>query len=213
MRFLSAFLFTAAAALATPITQVKLINAGSPAVTAPSVTIDGKTISNVYIGPYTLSMDGQNLAAICIAFNDESHINDAWNAYITPVGSFDLSDTYHPTFGVEYEEEAYLFSQIIKPGADRTGLQEAAWDITAYGITDSSYKDLIGDNAYIDAALANYNRMDLSGYQLVSDTTPHAEQEFLVQVAPEPGSLALFAVALALGVGVATWKRRKAAIA
>lgn len=206
-------MLTAAGALATPITQVKLINAGSPAVVAHSVTIDGSTQKNVYIGPHTLSMDGESLAALCIAFNDESHINDKWNAYITPVGSSDLSHTYHPTFGVEYEEEAYLFSQIIKPGADRTGLQEAAWDITSYGITDSSYKYQIGDNSYIDAALANYNKIDLSGYELVSDTVRHGEQEFLVQVAPEPGSLALFAVALALGVGVATWKRRRVVIA
>ncbi|HZQ54494.1 MAG TPA: PEP-CTERM sorting domain-containing protein [Bryobacteraceae bacterium] len=212
MRFLSAFLFTAAAALAAPITQVKLINAGSPAVVAHSVTIDGSTERNVYIGPYTLLMNGENLAALCIAFTDESHINDRWNAYITPVASSDLSHTYHPTFETEYEEEAYLFSQIIKPGADRTGLQEAAWDITSYGITDSSYTHLIGDNAYIDAALANYNKIDLSGYRLVSDTTPHAEQEFLVQVAPEPGSLALFGVAMAFGAGAATWKRRRVVV-
>lgn len=213
MRFLTAFLLTAAGALATPITQVKLVNAGSPAVIASSVTIDGHTDKNVYIGPYTLSMDGQNLAAMCIAFNDVSHIGDKWNAYITPVGSSDLSHTYHPTYGVEYEEEAYLFSQIIEPGADRTGLQEAAWDITSYGITDSSYTHLIGDNSYIDAALANYNKIDLSGYRLVSDATQHAEQEFLVQVAPEPGSLALFGVALTLGAGVAIRRRRKAVIA
>lgn len=211
MRFLTAFLLTAAA-LATPITPVKLINAGSPAVIAKSVTVDGSTEKNVYIGPYTLSMDGQNLAALCIAFTDESHIGDKWNAYITPVGSSDLSDTYHPTYGTEYEEEAYLFSQIIKSGADRTGLQEAAWDITSYGITDSSYTKLIGDNSYIDAALANYNKIDLSGYRLVSDTVLHGEQEFLVQVAPEPASLALFTVALALGAGMAIRKRRKLAI-
>lgn len=208
MKLFTAFFIAAAALSAAPITQVKLVNAGSPSVIASSVTIDGDTKTGVYIGPYTLQMNGTNYAALCIAFNDTSHVNDTWSAYVTQVGSSNLSNTYHPTFGQEYEEDAYIYSQIVKPGSDRTGLQEAAWDIMSYGITNSSYKYLIGDNSYIDAALANYGKMNFSGYEIVSDTVAGAEQEFLV-CAPEPGSLMLLGAGLLAAVGAAAWQRRK----
>ena len=210
MKLFTTFLIAAAALSAAPITQVKLVNSGSPSDIVNRVTIDGDTKYNVYIGPYTLSLNGQNTAAMCIDFFAESNVGDTWNAYVTQVGSSNLSNTYHPTYGQEYEEEAYLFSQIIEPGSDRTGLQEAAWDITAYGITNSSYKYLIGDNSYIDAALANYNKINLSAYEIVSDTVAGAEQEFIV-CAPEPGSLTLLGAGLLLAFGAAAWRRRNRA--
>jgi PEP-CTERM motif len=210
MKLLTAsFILAAAVASAAPVTQVKLVNAGSPSVIASSVTIDGETKHNVYIGPYTLQINGQDYSALCIAFNDTSHVNDTWNAYITQISSGNFSNTYHPTYGQEYEEDAYVMSQILKPGADRTGLQEAAWDIMAYGITNSSYKYLIGDNSYIDAALANYSTMNLAGYEIVSDTTVNGEQEFLV-CAPEPGSLMLLGAGLVLAAAFLLQRRRAA---
>ncbi len=211
MKLLASFLIAAAALSAGPITQVTLTNAGSPSVIAPTVTIDGDTKQNVYIGPYSLSMNGQDTAALCIDFFDTSHVNDTWNAYVTAIGS-NLSDTYHPTFGQEYEEDAYLFSQIVKPGADPTGLQEAAWDITAYGITNSSYKYLIGDNSYIDAALADYKNMNFSGFEIVSDTVSGEEQEFLVET-PEPDSFMLLGAGLLIAAVAGRTRRKRLAVA
>ncbi len=214
MKLLSLILISTAALSASPLTtSVTLVNAGSPLVVAPSVTIDGSTKWNVDIGPYTLLMNGQDVSALCIAFNDESHVNDTWNAYVTAVGSSNLSNTYHPTDGQEYDEEAYIYSQIVKAGSDRTGLQEAAWDIMSYGITNSSYKYLIGDNSYIDAALANYNKINLSGYEIVSDenTGNNREQEFLVQTTPEPASFSLLGGALFAGALAALRRRKQAA--
>lgn len=212
MRLLIAFIIGVGAISAAPITQVTLLNPGNPVITVPNLTIDGVTDSPAYVGPYTLLINGSDVAALCIDFFDQSG-NDTWNAYVTQVGSSDLSGTYHPSYGQEYEEEAYIYSQIVQPGADRTGLQEAAWDITAYGITNSSYTALIGDNSYIDAALANYNKMDLSGYAIVSDTTPFGEQELLIAgvAAPEPGSLALFGLVLLIGGAAARRSSRKPA--
>lgn len=212
MKLFSTFLIAAAALSAAPITQVELVNAGNPVDTVSRVTIDGTTKYNVDIGPYTLQMNGQNMAAMCIDFFDDSHVGDVWSAYVTQVGSSNLSNTYHPSDGQEYDEEAYIFSQITKSGSDRTGLQEAAWDIMAYGITNSSYKYLIGDNSYIDAALANYNKINLSGFEIVSDTVAGHEQEFIV-AAPEPGSLLLLGVGLAAAFGAAMWRRRGPALA
>ena len=205
---------SALAASATPI-SVKLVDGGNPAVIAPSVTIDGVTVNNVYIGPYTLLINGEDVSAMCIDFSIASVVGTTYNANVTMVGSTDLSNTYAPTEGQEYEEEAYLFSQIIKSGADRTGIQEAAWDITAYGITDSTYTSQIGDNSYIDAALANYGNM--SGlYDVISDSTKGGEQEFIVDpsaVTPEPSSFALLlGPAVAAGVEAVRRKKRGAAL-
>ena len=207
MKLLTIFCIAAAAVSAEPIIQVELVNAGNPLVVAPSVTINGNTVSDVAIGPYTMLMNGKDVPALCIDFVDDSSLNTPWNAYVTPVGSSDLSDTYHPTFGQEYEEATYLYSQILQPGSDRTGLQVAAWDIMTYGITDSSYTSLIGDNSYIDAALDNYNTMDFTGYEILSDTTAHGQQEFLVAT-PEPGSLLLLGAGL---IAAGVWGRRRRA--
>ncbi len=183
---------TTLAASAGPI-QVTLVDAGSPAVIAPSVTIDGSTIDNVYIGPYTLGINGQDVAAMCIDFNIVSVVGTTYSANVTTVGSSNLSNTYSPAEGQVYEEEAYLFSQIVQASANRTAIQEAAWDITAYDITNTSYSSQIADNSYIDAALANYSHM--SGlYDVISDTTKGGEQEFIVDpsaVTPEPSSFVL----------------------
>jgi hypothetical protein len=208
MKLTAIFLLAAAALSATPTVSVKMINAGSPSDIVNKVTVDGDTKYGVYIGPYTLSIGGQNTAAMCIDFFDDSRVGDTWNAYVTQVGSSNLSSTYHPTYGQEYDEEAYLFGQITQSGADRTGLQEAAWDIMAYGITNSSYKYLIGDNSYIDAALANYTKVNLGAYEIISDTVAGHEQEFIV-AAPEPGSITLLGSGLLIGVGVAFRRRRK----
>ena len=192
--FVSALLAasTTLVASATPI-QVTLVDGGSPAIIAPSVTIDGSTLNNVYIGPYTLGINGQDVAAMCIDFNIVSVVGTTYSANVTSVGSSNLSNTYSPTEGQVYEEEAYLFSQIIGSSADRTAIQEAAWDITAYDITNVSYTSQIADNTYIDAALANYSPM--SGlYDVISDTTKGGEQEFIVDpsaVTPEPSSFVL----------------------
>jgi len=210
MKLLTALFICVATLAAAPITSVKLTDAGSPAIIASSVTIDGKTTTNVYIGPYTMLIDGQEVPALCVAYFDDSHLNDVWNAYVTPVGSSDLSGTYQPGAGQEYEEAAYIYSQIVQPNSDRTGLQEAAWDIMAYDITDSSYTSLIGDNSYIDAALANYRNVNFSGYDIVSDTNANAEQEFLIQAVPEPSTFALLGAALTLAAGAIAWRKRKA---
>jgi hypothetical protein len=210
MKLFTIFLIAAAALSAAPITEVKLVDAGNPSIVEHSLTIDGTTKWDVAIGPYTLSINGQDVTALCIDFADDSKVGDTWSAYVTPVGSSNLSDTYNPADGKEYEEEAYIFSQITQPGADRTGLQEAAWDIMAYGITNSSYKYLIGDNSYIDAALANYDKINLSGYEIISDTKAGCEQEFLV-CAPEPASVMLLGAGLLMALGAAAWQRRKSA--
>lgn len=211
--FITSFIL-AAVASATQLDQVKLINAGSPVVTDSKVTVDGVSKYGVDIGPYTLSVNGHNVAGLCIDFFDDSNIGDTWSAYVSQVGG-NISSTLHPTYGQEYEEDAYLYSQIIKPGSDRTDLQIAAWDIMAYGITNSSYTSVVPYNqsiyADINAALANYNQINLAGFEILTDTVNGCDQEFMIGV-PEPGNVALLGLGL-LAAGLGLVRRRRAAAA
>src|SRR5579875_844804 len=194
MRLISLFLLAGALLSATPLTtQVTLANAGNPGV------IDS---NNFYVGPYTLTINGWNVAALCVDFNDESYIGSTWTAYLSQVGG-DISDTYRPNDAVQYEEEAYLYSLITQPGADRIDIQHAAW-----AITDPSFTADSAAQVYVTQAQNNYKSIDFSGYELVSTTTSPHQQEYLI-ASPEPASLALFATgALLAGIGLV--RRRRA---
>lgn len=192
------------AASATPI-PVTLASPGN--LIDPSVTVGKTTINNVYIGPYTLNLNGVLTSAMCIDFNIDTPLNASWTANVTSVGSSDLSKTYSPSDRQEYEEEAYLFSKITAKGADQTGIQIAAWDIMYYGITSSSYTSQLSDNSYIDQALANYSSVNFNNFAIVSDTTIDGVQEFIVAT-PEPSSLVL-SLAPALMMGVEAVRRKR----
>ncbi len=183
MKLFSLFLLAGAVLAAAPIgtTQVTLVNAGSP------LADDGQ----YYVGPYTLSINGSNIAAMCVDVSDESNVGNSWTASLSQVGG-DISHTYHPTEAVQYEEEAYLYSLITKPGADRVDIQHAAWSIT-----DAGYAINSAAQSFVTLAQNNYGKMDFSGYELVSSTGCTREQEFMV-ASPEPGSLTLLGAGLLL---------------
>jgi hypothetical protein len=174
MKLVSLFLLAGAVLSAAPTAQVTLVNAGNPTAD------DGQ----YYVGPYNLSINGQNFAAMCVDVNDESNIGNTWTAYVSQVGG-DISQTYHADDAVQYKEEAYLFSLITQPGADRVDIQHAAWFIT-----DPGYAIDSAAQAFVTQAQANYAGMNLSGYELISDVNSPHQQEFIV-CSPEPGSLAL----------------------
>ncbi len=183
MKLFSIFLLAGAVLSAAPIgtTRVTLVNAGSPLVD------DG----HYYVGPYTLSINGSNIAAMCVDVLDESNVGDSWVASLSQVGG-DISSTYRPTEAMQYEQEAYLYSLITQAGADRVDIQHAAWSVT-----DPGYAINSAAQAYVTLAQNNYAAMNFSDYELVSSANGPHEQEFLV-CTPEPGSLTLLGVGLLL---------------
>ncbi len=204
MKIIFTFLLGAALLSATPIgTTVKLVNAGDPT----NIINDG-----VYISPYEMQINGKDYAAMCIDYMDESYLNTPWQANITPLSSGNFSNTYHHSdsnVAQEYEEEAYLYSQITMPGISdqtRTDIQKAGWLIT-----DSSYTTSdVNASSWVTLAEDNYGSVNLSNYEIVSDVNMGngRNQEFMVGT-PEPGTLTLLSAGLLL-VGFGAKRKRLA---
>ncbi len=197
-KILSIFLLAAAALSATPVTtQITLANAGSPLLS------DGSD----YIGPYTITTNGQNYAALCVDFLHDSTVGTTWTVYVNTSSNY--SKLYRSDNPVLYAQEAYLYNLITQPNADRLAIQHAAWNIT-----DSNYRTDSKSQPFVQAAQANFSSVNLAGFEVLSDIN-HCQQEFLiwnpsVTAAPEPATFALLGGGLLLGLGLIRRKRKDA---
>ena len=208
MKLISVFLLAGALLSASPVAT--LVSAGSPLLAS----------NGDYVGPYGLTLDHNLYAALCVDDKDWGSLNDPWNVNVTLINSGNFNLTYNPTKGQEYEEDAWILSQITQPGADRIDLQHAAWDIMDLGITTSTQlaSDLsIHDGAYsfISQALTGYASMNLSGYEILSDCNrgDGREQEFII-CTPEPESFMLLGMGLLFaGIGSVRRRRKQLAVA
>lgn len=153
---------------------------------------------------------------------------DQWKANKTAVTGSNFSGTYlgsdgkdilgqHYTSKQVYTAEAYLFSLITKPGADRSDIQEAAWAIMDSGtLANVINSNNTGVENYLEAAANNFASFDASGYSIISQTGPVddcSKQEFMVASTPEPGTIGLFGGSVFLAGLSRVFRRRKAALA
>jgi hypothetical protein len=162
-------------------------------------------MGDYYVGPYTISMDGQNYAALCVDFLHQTSTGTTWTAYVNT--SSDYSKVYHPDNLVAYTEEAYLYNLITSKGADRINIQHAAWNIT-----DPNYRINAAAQAFVQQAQANFANVNLAGFQVLSVKDCN-EQEFLIWnpscAAPEPSSFAMLGGGLLLGIGLIRSNHKK----
>jgi hypothetical protein len=202
MRFLLSFFLVGAIVSASPIT-VTLLNTGNS------------------VSPYTLTVSGMKVAGLSVDDKNGANLFGNWPANITSISSGVFSNTYHPTEGIEYKEDAYLLSLISQPNSDHANIQHAAWDIIDNSITNSSQiaglvlagKLNANDGAlpYIYDALNGYGSFNFSGYQIVSSSTDCYREEFIVDSncdAPEPASFALLGAGLLMAGASRAWRRR-----
>jgi PEP-CTERM motif len=209
MKTIMTFFMFGALLSAGPV-NVTLLDAGNPAL---------KDSQGVYVSPYTLSVNGMHYAALCVDDKDWSTLNTPWLANLTTVGSSNLSNTYHAGEGIQYQEDAYLYTLITQAsGTNRINMQHAAWDIINYSIASSTsllgLNLFSGDTAYINQATHNYNTsgLNFANFQIVSAVDSYnRQQEFIIGNcdAPEPASFALLGAGLLMAGASRAWRRRK----
>jgi hypothetical protein len=195
---LSFLLFSALLPAAT--VSVSFVNAGTPVVSGYGFDV----------GPYTLSVNGQNMAAMCM--DDFNETSGSWIANETAVSGADFSGTYlgngtHTVGGSTatssqiYSAQAYLFSLITQSGADRADIQEAAWSImdpTTLAKIYSTNNTAVEN--YLSLAASNSPTFNTSGYEILSQVNPGStpQQEFMTYTpsttTPEPATFALFGI-------------------
>lgn len=190
MKLLACLFLACAAIFAAPLTQVTLVNAGKPLMD------DGSD----YVGPYTLNLSDRNVAALCIDFADDIQVGDRWPAYSSSLAS-SLADTYQPEKFLAYEEEAYLYTLIIQPGADRIDLQHAAWSIT-----DADYERDSAAERWVLQAQQDYRTIDLTKFVIISEAPGQKgsrSQEFItMSPTAEPSCINLMAGLMAIGLAL-----------
>lgn len=190
----------------------------------PVETVPG--MGSAEAGPYTLDVNGVWVPAMCM---DDFRTVDStpWTAAVTSVTSSNLSATVLGNGSTSignttitntqaYEMEAYLFSEIVQPNANRPDLQLAAWSI----MDSSTYNMVANGKGSSNADLTAYNDLwgaynvvtnphsgfDFGGYEILSDTA-NCSQEFMVAT-PEPATCLLFGIGL-LVAGAARFSRRR----
>ena len=195
MKLFVCFFLTCAALFAALLTHVTLADAGRPLMD------DGTD----YVGPYTLSLSDRNVAALCIDFTDDVQVGDRWAAYVSPLeGS--LADTYHPDKRLAYEEEAYLYTLIIEPGADRINLQHAAWSLT-----DSDYESDAAATRWVLQAQQDYRTIDFAKFAVISEapgeTGPRSQEFVAMTETLEPSCINFMAGLMAISLALLGRKR------
>ncbi len=172
---------------------------------------------NGEIGPYNLTLNGtQSLQLFCM--NDQNFIQTGESWSVNVVNGATFAGSALNTTGFQYEEEAYIYSQLV--GSDAATVQHALWQI--FDPSNSSNNNP-GSDALVSAAysFALGNVGNTGSNAMLSDTTfyiynggtitqqyeDYPPQNFVGDTSvPEPSSLMLFGSGL---IGLTELIRRK----
>jgi hypothetical protein len=182
---------------------------------------------DVYLYPYNFSVNGSsaNTQLMCISFDNEITTGESWNVTVESIAQAAGGNS---TLLTQYEEDAWLFSQITPSSSQQqiADVQFAAWAVGDSSVASSDDPFYAGANEtainnLLNEAMSNATPGDLSNYNSYvlyvptswnsSDGEP---QTFIGDpppaATPEPGSLALLGTGLMGLGGVVRRKMRKA---
>jgi PEP-CTERM motif len=184
---------------------------------ADSVTLTGAGPANqggVYVYPYTLNINGTTYAAICDDYSHEVYVGENWTANIYTFQQLQSTrfGYNNPNAQMQYDEAAWLLSQIPGAGASEVGdINFAVWSIFTSGVPVQPATGTLDGSAYWLGKAASQTFWDgeFANYRIVTptDSGTGSAQEYLIRV-PEPSSMLMLGSGL---IGFAGLMRKKLA--
>ena len=188
---------------------------------------DGNSSGGYYVFPYyfTINSGTHTNLLICDTFGNEITAGESWGATMLSVSRLTVNNVGTLEFGSEgvttYLEACYLYQEELaaynNSNSDPQGLYNwAIWDLFAggtgpstgvFGAGSSQETAIENDLSGAEALGGSLVPSDFPGMYIITPTNTDAAQEFFGDCTiPEPGTLAL--VALAVG-GLALIRKRK----
>lgn len=215
---------------------------------APSALADGTAsmtltsagsnpFANIYMGPYTATVNGVSTPVICDDFTDDSYLGESWTAnvsgYPNPTGMFSAK----PLAGQGYDEVAALTLALVNPAnsSQVDQIQYALWAVFNKSSVQTYLQDNLSNSSYntfytngvLDwlswAGTQTLSADQLAGLEILTPNTQYPitcsghscantpPQEFIaITPTPESGTASLFGIGL---LALAFFMRRRIGMA
>ncbi|MGH9403194.1 MAG: hypothetical protein ACRD2P_13920 [Terriglobia bacterium] len=181
-------------------------------------------LGGVYVGPYTVSVNGVSEQVICDDFSDETYIGETWNAVTStyPTLSNVAFAKGQPNQALLYDEAAWLAQNLYSSTDPTTAgeIQFAIWQIfdptPTSGLnpfqTLESYDGssiLAGAQSWLSEAQSQtFTSGEFSNFLVYTPTPSTPPQEFLYSASEPPFALIIVANLLLFGFAFEFLRRR-----
>lgn len=148
--------------------------------------VNGTVDFGYYVGPYSGTLDGENVPLYCVDFANEADIGQTWTANLSHIDT--QSDLANTRYGgllnatVLYQEAAWLTEQYALNPGSYGDIQATIWRLF-----DSS-APMAATNYWLTQARANYSKVSYDDFLVVTNLGPVMAtgqvQEFLTVITP-----------------------------